>query len=154
MVSYVVRTTSSRPLEALSKVDSLVVPWKRPVLKWPHVSSSSLQLNMTEPGLTTRKVPVSGLTFSYLKQKKIKWRVTRDVTKLDTSKYIMAFFFFFCKKANRSIEKYVILWTLLWDKESNQQTQRYNLSFDTSNSDLRHTLSYRELTGELGHWLG
>ena len=98
MVSYVVRTTSSRPLEALSKVDSLVVPWKRPVLKWPHVSSSSLQLNMTEPGLTTRKVPVSGLTFSYLKQKKIKWRVTRDVTKLDTSKYIMAFFFFFAKR--------------------------------------------------------
>ena len=59
MVSYVVSTTSSRPLWALWRVSSLVLPWKSPVLKCPQVSSSSFQLYITEPGLTIRKVPLS-----------------------------------------------------------------------------------------------
>ena len=61
MVSYVVNTISSRPLRAHSRVASLALAWKMPVLKCPHVTSSSRQLYITEPGLTIRKAPESWL---------------------------------------------------------------------------------------------
>ena len=57
IVSYVVSATSNLPLKVLCKVSSLVLPWKSPILKCPHVSSSSFQLYMTDPGLTIKKVP-------------------------------------------------------------------------------------------------
>ena len=67
-VSYVVSTTSSLPLKVLCKVSSLVLPWKSPILKCPHVSSSSFQLYMTDPGLTIKKVPDTLQMLSFWKK--------------------------------------------------------------------------------------
>ena len=68
IVSHVVSATSSLPLKVLYKVSSLVLPWKSPIIKCPHVSSSSFQLYMTDPGLTIKKVPDTLQMLSFWKK--------------------------------------------------------------------------------------